>query len=98
MSRIVFSFKVEKLDPLTGQWMPCGESKTPECDVTGLQEGKEYKFRVKAVNKEGESEPLVAEKSIIAKNPYGKNGLIIFKQYYCLYLFLFFYFNENFYF
>lgn len=66
------------MDPITGQWMPCGESKTPECDVTGLQEGKEYKFRVKAVNKEGESEPLVADKSIIAKNPFGKNFFFIF--------------------
>lgn len=52
--------------------MPCGESKTPEFDVTGLQEGKKYKFRVKAVNPEGESEPLEADKAIIAKNPFGK--------------------------
>ncbi|KAG0717143.1 Twitchin [Chionoecetes opilio] len=55
---------------MTGQWMPCGESKTPEFDVTGLQEGKKYKFRVKAVNPEGESEPLEADKAIIAKNPF----------------------------
>uniref|UniRef100_A0A0P4W7D9 Fibronectin type-III domain-containing protein n=1 Tax=Scylla olivacea TaxID=85551 RepID=A0A0P4W7D9_SCYOL len=54
--------------------MPCGESKTPEFDVTGLQEGKKYKFRVKAVNPEGESEPLEADKAIIAKNPYDPPG------------------------
>lgn len=65
--------QIEKLDPLTGQWMPCGESKTPEFDVTGLQEGKKYKFRVKAVNPEGESEPLEADQAIIAKNPFGKS-------------------------
>ena len=63
--------QIEKLDPLTGQWMPCGQSKVPEHDVTGLQEGKKYKFRVKAVNKDGESEPLEADQAIVAKNPFG---------------------------
>lgn len=46
-------------------------------DVKGLTEGHEYDFRVKAVNDEGESEPLETDKSIIAKNPYdipGKPG------------------------
>lgn len=43
--------------------------------MTGLTPGKEYKFRVAAVNAEGESEPLVAEESIIAKNPFGKARL-----------------------
>lgn len=65
-------YEIEKLDPLTGQWIPCGRSTEPEANITGLQEGKPYKFRVKAVNKEGESEPLETEKSIIAKNPFGK--------------------------
>lgn len=41
-------------------------------DVTGLTPGKEYKFRVSAVNAEGEGEPLVAEETIVAKNPFGK--------------------------
>jgi len=39
--------------------------------VTGLTPGKEYKFRVTAVNAEGESDPLQTEESIIAKNPFG---------------------------
>lgn len=47
-----------------------GTSKTPEMDVTGLNEGKEYLFRVKAVNSEGESEPLETESPIVAKNPF----------------------------
>ncbi len=69
----VESYEVEKLDPDTGLWVPCGKSKEPTLDVTGLTPGKEYKFRVRAVNKEGESEPLEAEQSIIAKNPFGEH-------------------------
>lgn len=56
----------------SGQWIPCGTAKDCKANITGLQEGKPYKFRVKAVNKEGESEELETEKSIIAKNPFGE--------------------------
>ncbi|GBP08913.1 Twitchin [Eumeta japonica] len=63
-------YEIEKLDPHTGQWLPCGKSTEPECKVIGLSEGKPYKFRVRAVNKEGESEDLETEKPIIAKNPF----------------------------
>ncbi|XP_011700590.1 PREDICTED: twitchin isoform X1 [Wasmannia auropunctata] len=67
-------YEIEKLDPLTGQWVPCGRSTEPEATITGLQEGKPYKFRVKAVNREGESDDLEADKSIIAKNPFDEPG------------------------
>ena len=67
-------YEIEKLDPLTGHWIPCGKSSEPEFNVTGLQEGKPYKFRVKAVNKEGESEELEQLKPFIAKNPYDPPG------------------------
>lgn len=43
--------------------------------VTNLTPGKEYKFRVTAVNAEGESEPLQTEELIVAKNPFGKTFL-----------------------
>ena len=33
---------------------------------------KKYKFRVKAVNSEGESEPLVSTGEILAKDPWSK--------------------------
>lgn len=52
--------------------VPVITSKTPEADVGGLYEGKEYQFRVKAVNSEGESEPLETSHAIIAKNPYSE--------------------------
>jgi len=46
--------------------------------VTGLTPGKEYKFRVTAVNAEGESEPLQTVESIVAKNPFGNTVIQIY--------------------
>lgn len=68
-------YVVEKMDTATGSWVPVGraENDNPEIDVPGLIPGKEYQFRVKAVNAEGESEPLVADRAIVAKNPFGKS-------------------------
>ena len=64
---------VEMMDKATGEWKHLCD--TPG-DITntqakGLEEGHEYLFRVKAVNDEGESEPLVADKAIKAKDPFG---------------------------
>ena len=38
-----------------------------------LTPGKKYKFRVKAINREGESEPLENDEPILARNPYGES-------------------------
>lgn len=40
-------------------------------DVVGLTPGKEYKFRVRAVNKVGSSEPANLPKAVLAKDPWG---------------------------
>lgn len=61
---------VEKQDQATGRWQPCGEARDTKFDVTDLTPGHEYKFRVKAVNRYGESDPLEASKPIVAKDPY----------------------------
>jgi predicted phage tail protein len=52
--------------------LPCGEADADATELTveGLTPGKKYKFRVKAVNKEGESEPLESDEVVEAKNPY----------------------------
>lgn len=42
-----------------------------EAFVTGLEPNHQYKFRVTAINDEGDSEPLETEMAITAKNPYG---------------------------
>lgn len=66
----IILFSNPSLNTWTGQWIPCGKSAEPEANITGLQEGKPYKFRVRAVNKEGESEDLETDHAIIAKNPF----------------------------
>lgn len=42
--------------------------------VENLIEGHDYNFRVKAVNKEGESLPLKGDYPVTAKDPFGKPG------------------------
>nr|CAD7567466.1 unnamed protein product [Timema californicum] len=74
----ITGYVVEKLDKSTGRWVPIGKTLEPEMDVKGLQEGHEYQFRVKAVNEEGDSEPLETDRLTVAKNPFdipGKPGV-----------------------
>lgn len=40
--------------------------------VPNLQEGKKYKFRVRAENMYGLGDPLETDKPVLAKNPFGK--------------------------
>ena len=40
--------------------------------VTGLDEGEMYEFRVTAITEEGESDHLLTDCAIKAKNPFGK--------------------------
>lgn len=65
-------YEVEKLDVDTGRWIPCAKVKDVKAHIEGLRKGQTYQFRVKAVNREGASDPLVTDHDIIAKNPYGK--------------------------
>lgn len=68
----ITGYVLEKMDMDTGRWIPAGECGPNDDNFTfkGLTPGKKYKFRVKAVNKEGESEPLETTDAITAKNPY----------------------------
>ena len=43
------------------------------CPVKGLEEGKQYEFRVVAENLFGLSEPLLTNQSILAKWPFSKS-------------------------
>ncbi|CAG9796113.1 unnamed protein product [Diatraea saccharalis] len=68
----ITGYTLEKMDMDTGNWVPCGETgpEPTEFQVKGLTPNHKYKFRVRAVNKEGESEPLETDGFIVAKNPY----------------------------
>jgi hypothetical protein len=76
----ISGYAIEKMDVTTGRWVPAGHvdpSKT-EHEITDLEPGKKYQFRVAAINEEGESEPLETDTAILAKNPFGKNKLYFF--------------------
>ena len=80
------NYVVEKLDEATGRWVPAGETIGNETSIKidGLQPNHKYKFRVKAVNKQGKSEPLTTTQSIEAKNPFevpGKPGTPTIEDY-----------------
>ena len=76
----ITGYIVEKMDKASGRWVPVSrtEPNVTECPVKGLQEGHEYMFRVKAVNDEGESEPLESDAAIQAKDPYGETDNSVF--------------------
>lgn len=65
-------YVVEKQDVARGGWAPAGEvhGDSTTLRVTKLTPGKEYLFRVRAVNKEGESDALETTATTLARNPY----------------------------
>lgn len=77
----VLQYEVEKMDTASGKWVRVGkvpgDREKPEIEVTGLEPGHEYKFRVTATNAEGDSEPLLTDKAIIAKNPFGEGVFFV---------------------
>lgn len=68
----ITGYVLEKMDVDTGRWIPAGECGPDDDSFTfkGLTPGKKYQFRVRAKNKEGESDPLETTDAILAKNPY----------------------------
>ncbi len=67
------NYVVEKRDKKSGDWVRCNDAiNGTEVTISKLKEGHEYEFRVMAENANGLSEPLVAEKAILVKNPFSK--------------------------
>lgn len=69
-------YDISQYDMEQAKWVKCGRSPTCEFDVKTLIPNHEYKFRVTAVNKIGESEPLESATSIRAQNPYDLPGRV----------------------
>lgn len=76
--RFVFDsgYIIEKRD-LThgGGWVPAVTHVNPKYNhatVPRLLEGTTYEFRVCAENLQGRSEPLTTDRSVVAKNQFGK--------------------------
>lgn len=74
----ITGYLVEKMDTTTGKWVPAGfvDPTKTEHKINGLEPNRKYNFRVKALNEEGESEPLETDASILAKNPYGNYSFL----------------------
>lgn len=72
----ITGYVLEKMDMDTGRWIPAGECGPDDDTFTfkNLTPKKKYKFRVRAKNKEGESDPLETTDAIEAKNPYDEPG------------------------
>jgi len=62
-------YLVEMQDSGVGRkWTEVGRIQgDTQCGIPNLEAGRKYKFRVRACNQEGESEPLATEKEIHAR-------------------------------
>lgn len=65
----ITGYVIEKREKGTSRWMKAGEVKEPVTKgrAEDLEEGIEYEFRVRAVNKAGQSDPSPPSESIIPK-------------------------------
>lgn len=52
------------------QYFKLGETADTKLQVNDLKPGHEYKFRVRAVNRYGDSDALTTQRSMVAKNPF----------------------------
>lgn len=70
------SYVLEKMDTTTGRWVPAGKVSADKTSavVDGLVPGHDYKFRVSAVNAEGQSDPLETDQKVTAKEPFDPPG------------------------
>merc|ERR1711970_1709285 len=66
-------YQLEKTDNEKNSWGACGHTKDNTINIPGLLPGLTYKFRVTAVNKIGDSAPLVSEAISISE---GEDALV----------------------
>nr|XP_039267384.1 twitchin-like [Styela clava] len=73
--RPITGYEIEKKDTKSPNWSPATKVGPDEttCTVEGLTTGVKYTFRVKAMNQEGESKPLISQ-PVLASGPPGSPG------------------------
>lgn len=64
-------YVVEMRDPKSKDWVEVATSEKPEATVKGLETGKEYQFRVKAVNKAGPGQPSEPCEKVLVQPKFG---------------------------
>ena len=74
-------YMVEQMDVSSarGAWRDIGEiqANTRTYKVQHLEEKSKYKFRIRALNKIGPSEPADLQDTVLAKDPWGKDDYYI---------------------
>ena len=72
----ITAYIVEKQEDGRGRWIKSSKTEIPadatSFNVSDLNEGHKYEFRVSAVNKAGTGKPSAASEAIVAKPPYGR--------------------------
>jgi len=66
----IIQYEVEKMEEVSGTWLPAGNPKGTSWELKNLVPGKNYKFLVRAVNDDGDSPNLETEDFITAKNQF----------------------------
>ena len=66
-------YLIEAHDADTRKWISVGQvQQDTQCGIPNLEPGRKYRFRVRAVNAEGISDPLATEKEVLTKDPWGE--------------------------
>lgn len=67
-------YHVERKEPKSQRWLRLTKAPQPNLDFTdnGVREGKEYEYRVIAVNEAGPGEPSAPSEMAVAKPSRGK--------------------------
>ena len=86
----VSHYVVEQRDCPSDTWRTVSKfNRGTRVEVSGLEEGAKYEFRVSAANEHGQGEPLVTARPVTAKHAFGESlDGYIFK-----YTFYYFYFS-----
>jgi len=70
----ITGYLVRYMDIDSGEWATACTTSSCNATAKGLKPGHLYQFEVSAINKEGQSEPILTTDPILAENPYRPPG------------------------